>query len=123
MRSLATISSRAAESGGMSGPLSAYISRTFPLATRGRSARVLTCFDATSATGRDRTSNRPGGGCPIQRRSGDLVQTSEDLAGVLQVVRVVEDVIEVEAARALVGGEQIAQRNPAVPGALGKLLD
>src|SRR6202035_2128281 len=115
MRSLATISRLAAASEGPSVPLRPYISRTFPLARRGRSAMVVTWLDATSAAGGNRT--------PPPRRSGDLLQPGEDLPGVADVVGVVEDLVEVEPRPAVVGGEQVAQGYALVPCPLGQLLD
>ena len=55
--------------------------------------------------------------------SGDLVQPRDDVAGVANVVGVVEDLLEIELAPALVLGEQIAQRDAVVPDALSQLLD
>src|SRR5512142_240256 len=106
MRSLATIRIRPETP--FPGP-SAYISRTFPLASRGRSARTLTWGDATSATGGRRLP------------SGDLVEAPEHLFGVAQVGGRIEDPIELQPRRALVGGEQLAQRHAVLPRALGEL--
>src|SRR5450631_846947 len=106
MRSLATISSCSSSPGKAGG--SEYISRTFPLARRDRSASDVTWRDATSAGGR----------C-----SGDLREPREDLGRVAQVVRIVEYRLEVEVARAFVGGQQLAQRDALIPCALGELLD
>src|ERR1700735_4369358 len=105
MRSLATISSRSGC------PSKAYISRTFPLAIRERSERRLTWRDANSAGGRN-------GGW----RSGDLVEARDDRPRVADVVAEVEDPVEVEPTGALVGGEQLAQRDALVPGVLSELL-
>src|SRR5271156_2014098 len=100
MRSLATISSAEAPST----PSSAYISRTLPRAMRGRSARV-------SVTWRD-----------ASERSGDRVQPRHDLRRVTDVVGVVEDRVQVEPTRAIVHGEQLAQRDALIPRPLCQLL-
>src|ERR1035437_8983339 len=108
MRSLATISSRSAPPSSAGEAPREYISRTFTLARRGRSASVVTWRDATSAGG---------------RRSGDLRQPREDLASVAKVVGVVEDLLEVQLPAALVRSEKIAQRDALIPAALAELLD
>src|SRR5271154_3234775 len=118
MRSLATIN-RGACAAPSTVDGSSYISRTFPLARRGRSASVVTCRDATSEIGsREGHMRRLGG-----RRSSDLIEPREDLGGVAGVVGVVEDLLEVQRARALVDREQLAQRKALIPGALGELLN
>src|SRR5438094_4803660 len=81
------------------GRSSSYISRTFPLATRGRSASLLTRFDATSAFGRRsdggrlrrrrvQAAARSGGG--VRGREHD-VEAADDLLGIADVVLVGED--------------------------------
>src|ERR1700727_3437746 len=112
MRSLATINS----GGGFNSdtPARSYISRTFPLAIRGRSASVggVTFRDASNASGE------------LLARVERAVEPPDDLLGVTHVVRVVEDRVEGESeqAHARVGGEQLSQRRALVPGALSELL-
>ena len=88
-----------------------YISRTFPLAMRGRSAsagHVARCYQRARAAA-------------ALRRSRPAATTISP--GVADVVAVVEDRVEVEPGGAVVGGEQLAQRDALVPGPLGELLD
>src|SRR5271165_6614769 len=121
MRSLATISSGGGTPGTPSTPSMSYISRTFPRAMRGSSSSVaVTRRDATSAWRSDDFALlRP----RSLARSGDLVEPGDDLVGVTDVVGVVEDRVQVQRARAPVGGEQLAQRDALVPRALRELLD
>src|ERR1700733_2072020 len=96
MRSLATINSGACPPplGTPWTPARSYISRTFPLAIRGRSAsEVVTCGDASERSG-DRMAAR----CGVL----DVVEPREDLARVAGVVGVVEDRVQVEPGGALV---------------------
>src|ERR1700691_4534512 len=105
MRSLATIRSGGGTPGMPSTPSMSYISRTLPRAIRGSSSSV-------AVTWRDATES-----------SGDVVETREDLVGGAHVVGIVEHRVEREPARALVGGEQLAQGDAVVRGALRELLD
>src|SRR6185312_13005512 len=121
MRSLATISSLPADPSPSAS--SEYISRTFPLAIKGRSARLVTRGDATSARGRTRPDARAASGPVGAARSGDLLEARDDLLRVADVVPEVEDRVEVEAGGALVGRQQLAHRDALVPCVLGELLD
>src|SRR5664280_456291 len=117
MRSLATISSGGASA--TSRPARSYISRTFPLATRGRSASVFTRLDATSGIG-----GRPAGSVDRVDPRERLVEAPDYLPGIAHIVVVGEDLVEVERQRtdALVAGEQVAQRDALVPRLLRELL-
>src|SRR5664279_3913198 len=117
MRSLATISSGGDSATSRSAR--SYISRTFPLAIRGRSASVVTCFDATNGSG-DRTT----GSVDLVDPREHAVQAPDDLVRVAHVVVVGEDLVEVERQRthALVAGQQVAQRGALVPRLLRQLL-
>src|SRR5579875_1890007 len=139
MRSLATISSvpTCAAGAAETSPRS-YISRTFPLAIRGSSASVGgTSRDSTSARRpappaaaaarrRARESARGGargaGSYGRARRRLEPVEPRDDLLRVAHERRVVEDRVEVEAAGALVGREQLAKRHALVPRALRERL-
>src|SRR5579871_5108477 len=92
MRSEATISRRSPSS---------YISRTLPRATSGRSSSAVTSRSL------------------VER---DLVQARDDLGRVPCEGAGVEDLVEVEARGARVGGEQLAQRRALRPGPPGQLL-
>src|ERR1700691_5101757 len=106
MRSLATISRRSP-----SGPPRSYISRTFPLAIRGRSASAVIVARLYRRTRPQWVAGPPGGGRrSLRARAGshDLVQPRDDLLRIPHVVPVVEDLLQVQPGGALVRGEQLA---------------
>src|SRR5437588_3459136 len=117
MRSLATINKRSTPA--RAGSATPYISRTFPLAMRGRSASAVTWLDATSGAGRRE------GPLNARGRADQRVEPADDLLGVAHVVLVVEQRVEIEreGRDASVGLEQLAQVDALVERALGELLD
>src|SRR5579862_5571132 len=125
MRSLATINRRSP-----SGRPRSYISRTFPLAIRGRSASAVIVARLYRRARPQRVAGLDGRTsveCECARSwargdSRDLLQPPHDLLCVAHIVPVVEDLIEVQPSGALVAREQLAQRNALVPRALRELL-
>src|ERR1700683_4633979 len=120
MRSLATINSVSCTRPDCPSPIrsSSYISRTLPLAMRGRSASAVTWRDATSARRWDGGALRSS----LDESSGDLIEARDYLVGVAQVVAVIENRVEIQATGALDARKQLAQWHAVVPRALGELL-